>query len=615
MLNVIPPQNLKNMTYKSLLLLVASSVSANAAESMRDTLLLSEFTVTALSKSDIELLPLNVTNVSANDIYDATESSLLPILADATTGIFVSERGFAGYGISTSAAGTLNIRGIGQGNKVLFLIDGQPQWNGIYGHSSPDTYSAIGVKSVDIIKGPASLIYGSNAMGGAINIHTNKLSKDSTYAAARVTFGSYSTQKFDFSTGIRRGKWQANGASQFVRSNGNRAGSEFWVANEFAQLQYSANTHINIGTSFNATQSVSNFPGTTQSPLEDMSTDIFRYTAAIYADNNYNSCNGAIRAYINYGRHKINDGHAPGAAPAADIFHSTDYNWGISLNENIDTWRGNTISAGASMQYWGGHIKNGIKKKDRELGIFALMQQSFGKIISLNAGLRLQHGNFGNILIPQAGFLIYPFNNFHLRGAYSKGFRSPNIRELYIGEAANSELRAERMNNFEISIGKSFWRDRLKFDVSMFFIQAENIIQTEIVDARPKNMNAGAFRNKGIEVSSSAIISKAFIFTANYSYLYTTSENLLYAPKNMLSAQLTADVANFTVSIQSQSVWRLNNGGQHSTNYSLLNTRIAYKYKISPFVKLDNLTNKHYEIMYCCPMPGTTILCGLQTNF
>jgi outer membrane cobalamin receptor len=128
-------------------------------------------------------------------------------------------------------------------------------------------------------------------------------------------------------------------------------------------------------------------------------------------------------------------------------------------------------------------------------------------------------------------------------------------------------------------------------------------------------MNAGAFRNKGIEVSSSAIISKAFIFTANYSYLYTTSENLLYAPKNMLSAQLTAYVANFTVSIQSQSVWRLNNGGQHSTNYSLLNTRIAYKYKISPFVKLDNLTHKHYEIMYGCPMPGTTILCGLQTNF
>ena len=65
-------------------------------------------------------------------------------------------------------------------------------------------------------------------------------------------------------------------AGQVDRSNGNREGSEFWLANEFAQLQWSASSHWSVGANADMTQSKANNPGTTQSPLLSMWTKDFQ---------------------------------------------------------------------------------------------------------------------------------------------------------------------------------------------------------------------------------------------------------------------------------------------------------------------------------------------------
>ena len=158
--------------------LTLCSITAGAYTHPNDTVMLNELLVTAPVKTDVQLTPLDVTVVDASTIEKSTETSLLPVLMQKVPGMFVSERGFAGYGVSGGAAGTVNIRGVGGGNKVLFMIDGQPQWAGIFGHALPDTYVSNGVERVEVVKGPSSLLYGSNAMGGSVNIITRHQSQE-----------------------------------------------------------------------------------------------------------------------------------------------------------------------------------------------------------------------------------------------------------------------------------------------------------------------------------------------------------------------------------------------------------------------------------------------------
>ena len=117
-------------------------------------------------------VPLTISVIDRDQIEASSESALLPVLSQYVPGLFVTQKGITGFGVSEGAAGTVNIRGVGSGNKVLMLFDGQPQWAGVFGHSLPDTYVASDVERVEVIRGPGSLLYGSNAMGGVVNIIT-----------------------------------------------------------------------------------------------------------------------------------------------------------------------------------------------------------------------------------------------------------------------------------------------------------------------------------------------------------------------------------------------------------------------------------------------------------
>lgn len=200
----------KNCFVVLLLLFVSLPVVAEKFPVDSVAPLLKEVVVTAnrtqVNKNDV---PLTISVITRKQIEESSESALLPVLSQRVPGLFLTQKGVTGFGVSSGSAGTVNIRGVGQSNKVLMLFDGQPQWAGVFGHSLPDTYVASDIERVEVIRGPGSLLYGSNAMGGVVNLITRSQHQEGVTSHVRAMYGSYNTQKYMFNNGIKRGKFNS----------------------------------------------------------------------------------------------------------------------------------------------------------------------------------------------------------------------------------------------------------------------------------------------------------------------------------------------------------------------------------------------------------------------
>ena len=135
------------------------------------------------NETDIRHLPMTISVVGRQQLEQTYQPSILPTLTEQVPGLFTTSRGIMGYGVSTGAAGGMSLRGIGAGvnaaggptTSLLVLIDGHPQYMGLMGHPIADAYQSMMAERVEVLRGPASVLYGSNAMGGVINIVTRKM--------------------------------------------------------------------------------------------------------------------------------------------------------------------------------------------------------------------------------------------------------------------------------------------------------------------------------------------------------------------------------------------------------------------------------------------------------
>ena len=609
------------------------AVSASAAiESAPDTTrVLDEVIVVEKgAKAPVPLLPLDVKIVGQDILEKSAEPNILPVLQNHIPGMFVTERGLAGYGVSGGSAGAVTMRGVGGVGRVLFLIDGQPQWAGIFGHSLPDTYVSNDVQRVEVVSGPSSLLYGSGAMGGSVNLITRRATEDGFNGSARAMAGSYGTMNYSARAGYKTGNLRAYAAASYERSDGNRRGMGYWLANQYASLNYDFSSHWEAGANVMITETRADNPGTVYRKLPlDMWARQLRTTASVLVKNHYDISSGGIQAYYNWGKHKIDDGLDNNDLPRTFYFHSRDYNMGVTMYQTVKPWQGNDLSAGIDFKHWGGRAYNADKttgeespivdKHVNEIAGYVMMQQVlFNERLSLNAGVRLEHSSqFGNEWVPQAGFVFRPMSSNRVKFNYSKGFRSPNIRELYMYPPHNPDLRPERMNNFEVELRQWFPERGINVGLALYYINGDNLIQTVRSEGHPLNINTGKFINKGFEVDFNYRPSQIWSFTANYAYLHTDTR-IVGAPQNKLFGEISFTPGQWQFSRDALGVWSLNNE-ETKQSYGLVNARAAYtlvmRTPLTLFVKGENLTAARYQINYGFPMPKATVMAGLELRF
>ena len=582
--------------------------------------------------ADIRHLPMTVTVVDRSAIEGRQESSLLPLLTEQIPGLFITSRGVMGYGVSTGAAGGMSLRGLGGGatSQLLVLIDGQPQYMGIFGHPIADAYQSMLAERVEVLRGPASVLYGSNAMGGVINIVTRRQEQEGIRTDLNVGYGSWNTLQTEVANRIRKGCFTSVVSGSYNRTDGHRADMPFEQYGGFAKVGYAISTHWNATADVNVTHFNASNPGPITARLFDNDSHITRGMTSLALENDYEHTSGALKVYYNWGRHRINDGYEAGEAPQTSHFHSRDRLLGVSLYQSMELWRGGRLTAGLDWQHivgkaWNRSVVDGSKssivdEREEEVAGYAEFRQLLGRF-TFDAGLRYDwHTRSGSMWVPQAGISLRAARNGVLKASVSKGFRNPTIKDLYMFGMKNPDLRPERVWNYELAWSHQLADDRLTYGLNLFWIEGRDIIQTVQIDGRPKLLNQARVENRGIEAEIAWHIAKAWRADANYSYLWmkypvqASPEHKLYTGINFLKNrwQLSAGVQYVEGLYTSVAP-----GAEIQENFVLLNLRASFRVNswLTIYARGENLLAREYEIMAGYPMPRATAFGGIKLNF
>ena len=340
------------------------AVAASAQETVRDTVLqvrnfsLDEVVVTGTrNETDVRHLSQTVSVIPRLSIEKSLQSSLLPVLTEQIPGLFTTSRSIMGYGVSNGAAGGISLRGLSGGNaRLMVLIDGHPQYAGIFGHPIADAYQTLLADKVEVLRGPASVLYGSNAMGGVINIVTRKMHEDGIRTDVRAGYGSYNTLETELTNRIRKGRLTSVVSGSYNRTDGHRENMPFEQYGGYAKLDYELTNHWNTYADVNVTHFNATYPGPVSVPLLEGDQRITRGMASFAIENNYDRTSGGLSFFYNWGDHWINDGYTPseGEEPQDGRFNSFDDMMGISIYQSAQLFTGNRITVGLDWFRYGG---------------------------------------------------------------------------------------------------------------------------------------------------------------------------------------------------------------------------------------------------------------------
>lgn len=609
---------------------IATAQSDSTTHELKDFILTGSRTRVSSSQ-----VPFNVTVVDRTTLTEDHRPNVLSTLTEEVPGLFTTSRGVLGYGVSTNAAGGISLRGLAGGSgQMMVLIDGTPQYQGIYGHPISDSYQTLMAERVEVLRGPASMLYGSNAMGGVVNIITRRQQADGVQTHVNLGAGSYGTAQAEVENEIKAGRFSSTVAAQYARTDNHRPHMGFEQYGGYVKVGYDLSRHWNVFADINFIHFNASNPGEDSNPLIGARQWISRGVATMALENHYDRTNGRLTVYDNFGRHKVNDGWHEGQQPTQRYFRSKDALAGVSWYQSAALFKGNTTTVGLDYQHIYGRAfytsiatdevletpnKQSGHSHRNEVAGYIDFRQTMASWLTVDAGLRLDHHSItGNEWVPQVGVAMRPTDNGALKVMVSKGFRNPTMREMYLYPPSNTDLKPEKIMNYELSWQQSLMDDALSYGVNVFYLKGNNMIQTVRVDGRPRNINTGVVENTGAEIQASWRINGHWAITTNHSVLHM--HNLvLGAPeyKGYLGGTLQEGKWRIHAGIMQLSGLITNTTTRHHENATLVNATIDYRlaHGVSLWAKGDNLLAQRYEINEGFPLPRATFMGGINLSF
>lgn len=590
-----------------------------------------------------------VTVLDAETVRASQKTSLAELLS-TTVGVTMSRNGGPG------AAGALRIRGA-ESDQTVVLIDGVK----LNDPSSPGGGYNFGnlltsdFARVEVLRGPQSTLWGSQAIGGVINIVTplpqgplsgevsaEGGSRDTALVRARVESGN---DRYAWRVG---GNYlTTDGVSALAPEAGGREDDGYRNVGFHARGIYHLTDNADLEVRSNWNRGRTEFDGYTNAGFSD--TDQYGYTEewVSYAGVSHSALDGRLRNRVGF---SYTDTDRDDYSPAAFVPHT--YN-SIGRNERWEyqgSWEANqylTTVFGAESERSKMRITDTYAPPPNQSGYVSQLDSAYLQfsltpieVLNLTAGLRYDdHDTYGDHTTARFSAAWALGENTTLRANYGEGFKAPTLYQLY-SPYGNLQLNPEEAEGWDAGIEQRLFADTLTLSATYFERDTTNmmdffdcfLVESPECTLQPYGYYVNTQKTKadGVELALQASLGERANFSANYTHMeaknatpghFNFGNLLARRPKETANAQLSyAWPADITTTAAVQYVGSsFDNAGNtvDLDSYTLVDLRAAWQVtqSLELIARIENLFDETYETAAGYGVMGRTAYAGLRQRF
>lgn len=554
----------------------------------------------------------SITYISRDEIEKSKARNLSDIL-DGLVSTYLRDYGALG------ASKTISIRG-SSSSQVLVLLNGRPLNNPRSGEVDFSTFPLDLVDHIEILRGPASSIYGANALGGVINIISRRKPSKSQFSMS-TQYGTYQTFINEIHFAQNYGNWDFSFTSNHSNSWGHRRNSYFESNNFYLNLGYRYNDgEIELLSNYYADNQ--GLPGLITSPDDD---DRQMVERRIIDLNGKHELNEVLKLNYKFYRHYDRLDFIETPSPLDKTVHKTEwYGTDISLDFDLDLF---SLIMGYNYQYNTNNSTQTGKNAYRQNSLYFLLRRKFGDKLEMDLGARYDdYSIFGSEFNPSLGATLN--SGFGKIYTYlARSYRVPTFNDLYWPEgtwtAGNPELKPEEGISWEVGWEGAIWETNLK--LSYFQSKMKDLINWAADSSgvwRPSNVDRAKIQ--GIEFYWEKDLFETISASFGYTYLRARDtrrkEYLIYRPNHKLDFSISFSYQKFNFRLENQYLsQRFTNTSNTDrlSDYFISNLSGSYSLNSSweLFFKIYNLFNRQYARIKDYPLPGFTLLSGMKVFF
>jgi len=557
------------------------------------------------------------TTIVTRDQIDRWQSKSLTDVMRRLPGVDIAQNGGLGQQSSMFIRGT-------NSSHVLILIDGiRLNQAGISGSSDLSQIPISLVQKIEYIRGPSSAVYGSDAIGGVVNIITTRNKLGSTITAG---IGSNGYQSYDASTqqklgddtvGTFAGNYTYTHGYDVVASGNTGAQSQqdrdgFMSRTLYGSILHNFNESISgfiRGYGFDNRTAYDGYytPGSplldTQQLYNQTWDTGLRYNEGIYATQ-------LIGSYTHSKTYNFDPRYGQ-YDPSATLDDVQQYN--VQWGNTLQAWHG-TVSGGLDWQKQTttpgtNYLSEGYEQRDT--GVYATTQQLFGPVTLEGAVRSDDNSQFGQHTTWQSSAAYEFIDGYRFIASYGTAFKAPNLGQVYSQYYGNTNLKPEESKQwegaFEGLTGPVTWR------VGGYKNEITNLIDSD--PATYRYYNIGEAKIKGVEATASFDTGP---FNHQISYDYVDARN---AQTNAILLRRAKQQVKYELDWQVEQIdWAVTYhylGERYDTDYNTYQTvklggvslwDLAASYPVTSHLtvraRIANLFDKDYETAYGYATPG-----------